>query len=80
MYHFSLTAVCFPEAVQDPQQGRFAGAGVSYHQQVGSLADRQTQILHQQLVRVGRFVGKVLQDEGGVHRAPVNIEVTAWMS
>ena len=43
-----------------------------------SLADFQTQILHQQLVCVGRFVREVVQDEGRVGRACVDIEVAEW--
>lgn len=72
-----LTAVSLPQAVEDPQQGGLARAGVAHHQQVVPLADGQTQILHQQLLRVGRLVGEVLQDEGGVHRAGVDVEVAA---
>lgn len=72
-----LTAVSLPQAVEDPEQGGLARAGVAHHQQVVPLADGQTQILHQQLLRVGRLVGEVLQDEGGVHRAGVHVEVTA---
>lgn len=72
-----LTAVSLPQAVEDPQQGGLARAGVAHHQQVVPLADGQTQILHQQLLRVGRLVGEVLQDEGGVHRAGVDVKVTA---
>lgn len=73
-----LTAVCLPESVEDPQQRRLAGARVAHHQKMCSLADLHTQILHQQLVRVRRFVRKMVQDEGGVRGARVDVEVTAW--
>lgn len=66
-----------PQAVEDPQQGGLARAGVAHHQQVVPLADGQTQILHQQLLRVGRLVGEVLQDEGSFHWATVDVKVTA---
>ncbi|TNN82663.1 Acetyl-coenzyme A synthetase 2-like, mitochondrial [Liparis tanakae] len=48
----SNTSAQHHESVEDPQEGRLAGARVSHHQQIGSLADFQTQILHQQLVRL----------------------------
>lgn len=40
------------------------------------LADRKTQVFNQQLFRVRRFVGKVVNDEGGVHWACMDVEVT----
>lgn len=46
----ALTASWLPESVEDPEQGALPSARVAHHQQVGSLAQPQAEVLHQQLL------------------------------
>lgn len=62
----SLTIRRFPQTVEDPEERGFPRARVSHHQEVCTLVNPETQILHQQLLGDRRRKGQTVQYDSSI--------------